>query len=69
MDVNAQTFYEGIETVTAPPRADHYTVLEVRKDETGKNMYRVCETVTMIPQGEMAGKAELREEQKINVTV
>ena len=64
VDVNAQTFYEGVETVTPPPRADHCTILEVRKDETGKNTYRVCETVTLIPRGEKVGKPELREEQK-----
>ena len=65
VDVNAKTFYEGVETVTAPPRADHCTILEVKKDETGKNTYRVCETVTLIPRGEKVGKPELREEQKI----
>ena len=64
VDVNAQTFYEGIEIVTAPPKADHCTILEIRKDETGKNTYRVCETVTMLPRGEMAGKAEQKNEQK-----
>ena len=52
VDVNAKTFYEGVETVTAPPRADHYTVLEVKKDESGKNTYRACETVTRLPRKE-----------------
>ena len=70
VDVNAKTFYDGVETVTVPPKADHYTVLEVRKDETGKNIYRMCETVTMITRGEMAEKMERSKEQgKIGVAV
>ena len=70
VDVNAQTFYDGVETVTAPPRADHYTILEVGKDETGKNTYRVCESVTMIPRREGAGKQEqAKEAEKMHVAV
>ena len=70
VDVGMKALYNGIEAVTEPPAADHYTVLEVRKDETGKNTYRVCETVTMIPRGEGAGKKDLeKEREKVNVAV
>ena len=70
VDVNAQTFYNGGETVTAPPMADHYTVLEVKKDETGKNIYRVCESVTMLPWGDGAGKPEqAKKPEKIHLAV
>ncbi len=64
VDVNEKALYQGTEVMTEPLKADHYTVLEVRKDETGRNTYRVRETVTMIPRGERAEKMELREEQK-----
>ena len=70
VDVGAKALYKGIEAMTEPPAAAHYTILEVRKDENGKNSYRVCETVTMIPRGEGAGKPEFWEKQeKVNVAV
>ena len=52
VDIGGKAIYRGVETVAGPPAADHYTVLEVGKDRTGKNTYRVCETVTMLPRGE-----------------
>ncbi len=62
VDIGEKALYNGTETVAGPPEADHYTVLEVRKDETGKNTYRVRETVTMLPRREGAGKPEQAEE-------
>ncbi len=58
VDVGERALYNGAEIVAEPPAADHYTVLEVRKDGTGKNTYRVCETVTVLPQGEVTGQTE-----------
>ena len=70
VDVGAKALYGGVEAVAEPPAADHYTVLEVRKEETGKDNYRVCETVTMLTGGEAAGKPEPGEmQEKINVAV
>ena len=47
-----------------------WAVLEVGKDETGKNTYRVCETVTMIPGGEGIRKPKAAEETgKIHMAV
>ncbi len=70
VDVGGKALYKGTEAVTEPPMADHYTVLEVGKDETGKNTYRVRETVTMIPRGEGIRKPEMVEETgKIHVAV
>lgn len=63
VDIGEKALYQGAETVAEPPAADHYTVLEVRKDETGKNTYRVCESVTMLPRGEGARKLEYVKEQ------
>ncbi len=56
VDIGGKALYQGVETVAGPPAADHYTVLEVRKDETGKNTYRACGSVTLIRQGETAGR-------------
>ena len=70
VDVGTKALYKGVEAMTEPPAANHYTVLEVRKDENGKNSYRVCETVTMIPRGEeimRSGRA--RDNVKSNVAV
>ena len=64
VDVGAKALYKGVEAVAEPPKADHYTVLEVAKDDAGKNTYRVRETVTIIPRGEGTGKPELVKEKE-----
>ena len=70
VDVGEKALYKGIEAMTEPPAADHYTVLEVRKDENGKNSYRVCETVTMIRQEEEIKRPEqVKKQGKINIAV
>lgn len=50
VDIGEKALYHGTEIVVEPPVTDHYTVLEVGKDETGKNSYRVRECVTILPQ-------------------
>lgn len=66
-DMDGEILYKGLEPISRPPAANHYTLLEIGKDETGRNTYRVCRTVTLLPQGEDVRRAEERE--KVHVAV
>ncbi len=57
-DMEGEILYRGLESISRPLAQNHYTLLEIGKDGTGKNTYRVCKTVTLIRQGEDAGKAD-----------
>ncbi len=48
-DVGVNILYHGREVLSEPPTARHYTLLEVKKDETGKNVYRAGGQVTVLP--------------------
>lgn len=49
-DVGIEILYHGIATVSKLPESGHYAVLEIKKDETGRNVYQTRGHVTMIPQ-------------------
>lgn len=53
-DLGEKLLYQGVEVTAELPATDHYRVLEIRKDEAGRNVYRCRESVTILPRGETA---------------
>ncbi len=49
-DVDVEMLYHGKAVIAPPPGTGHYGVLEITKDETGKNVYRVLRHVAVVPQ-------------------
>lgn len=57
-DIGVRILNRGEEILSEPPAADHYSLLEIGKDDAGRNTYRVCKTVTLLPQGEGLRRTE-----------
>ena len=49
-DIGARILYHGAETTAKLPDSGHYTLLEISKDETGRNVYRAGSRVTVLPE-------------------
>ncbi len=48
-DIGSGILYHGTETTAEMPDTGHYTLLEIGKDETGRNVYRAGSRVTVLP--------------------
>lgn len=64
-DLGETILYRGTETLAEVPVSDHYTILEIKKDETGKNTYRVRKSVTMLSSGKTVAEAFAQKEDVI----
>ena len=57
-DVGVKILNRGTEAISEKPSAGRYTLLEIDKDETGRNVYRVRSIVTVLPPGEASKKTD-----------
>ncbi len=57
-DLGEKILNRGAEEVPELPEAGHYTLLEIDKDEAGRNVYHAGSSVTLLPSGERAVQAK-----------